>query len=420
MLEDLVPRAAGRYRSLPLLGPSAEDFVRWLAARGYRKTTLGCMIPALPRIDRWLRQHGVEQLAEVDPAILEQCWEAFLRRTCQPSATVRALGRYLASQGLVRTGLQQALTPSEQLAAEYARYLETARGLAQSTIVNHARSATCFLEHVGFDADPGRLETLAGSDIEAFLRDRGQQLQRASLQELIAHLRGFLRFLARRVEALRALDTSIDTPRIYQHEQLPRALPWETVQALLKSIDRGTARGMRDYAMIFLMATYGLRVGEVAALALDDIQWRQRQLSVPQPKIRSRLVLPLTDRAGAVILDYLRAARPFGISYRHLFVSSRAPIGPLTPIAVTMAFARRARCSGLKIPFAGAHCLRHSYALHLLRNGMSLKLIGDLLGHRSAASTCVYLRLATEDLRQVPLAVPSAPAACPDDREVRP
>jgi integrase/recombinase XerD len=419
MLDDRFPRAAGHYRSLPLLGPHVDDFVRWLAARRYREKTLYCMMPALPRIDRWLRKHGVKQLAEIDAAILKQCWEAFLRRTCQASAVVRVLGQYLAAQGVLRTGPQQPLTPSQRLATEYARHLETARGFAPSTIVSHARSATRFLEHVGYDADPARLETLAGVDIEAFVRERGPQLQRTSLQQLIAQLRGFLRFMTTRVAALSALATSIDTPRIYSQEQLPRALSWETVHALLQSIDRRAACGMRDYAMIFLMATYGLRGGEIATLTLDDIHWRQRQLWVPQEKTRSRLVLPLTDRAGAVLLDYLRAARPSGMPCRHVFVSSRAPIGPLTRAAVTAAFARRARRSGLKIPFAGAHCLRHSYAVHLLRTGMSLKLIGDLLGHHSADSTCVYLRLATEDLRQVPLAVPQPPAARPD-LEVRP
>lgn len=420
MLEDVVPRAARRYRSLPLLGPSAEDFVTWMAARGYRKKTLRYMLRPLLRIDRWLREHGVEQLAGIAPAILAQCWKAFVHRTGQPSATVRALGQYLAARGLVRPGLQKPLTPSEQLAAEYAHHLETARGLSQETIENHARTTSRFLKHVGYDADPAGLGTVTGSDIEAFIRDRAQHLRRTSLQVMIAELRGFLRFVVTRVEALAALDTNIDTPRIYTQEQLPRALPWETVRALLESIDRRTTRGIRDYAMIFLTATYGLRVGEVVALTLDDINWRQCQLSVPQEKTRSRLVLPLTDQAGAVILDYLRNARPSGISCRRLFISNRAPVGPLARSAVTAAFARHAQRSGLNIPFAGAHCLRHSYAVHLLRKGVPLKLIGDLLGHRSARSTCVYLRLATEDLRQVPLAVPSVPAACPDDRQVRP
>jgi len=416
MLGSVFPRAARRYRSLPLLGTRAEEFTAWMGARGYRRKALRQIIFALPRIDRWLREHGVEQLTDIEPPILAQCWKAFLGGTGQPSATVRALTDYLASAGLVQPGQPAPLAPSAQLAADYARHLETARGLSPTTIESHARTAARFLHHVGYDADAARLGTVTGHDIEAFLRDRAQQLRRTSLQAMIGELRGFLRFLASRVEALGTLDTTIDTPRIYSQEQLPRALPWETVQALLESIDQRTARGSRDYAILFLLATYGLRVGEVAALALEDIHWRQGQLAVPTEKSGGRLVLPLTDQVGAVILEYLRRARPAGVSCRRLFLRSRAPVGPLSRAAITKIFARQAQRSGLTIPFSGAHCLRHSYAVHLLRTGVSLKAIGDLLGHRSAGSTCVYLRLATDDLRQVPLAVPSFPTGA----EVRP
>ena len=106
-----------------------------------------------------------------------------------------------------------------------------------------------------------------------------------------------------------------------------------------------------------------------------------------------------------MLIDYLRQVqRPQG--YRQLFLRMRAPIGTLKPTAVTEAFQGWSRRSGLGIPFQGAHCLRHSYAVHLLRQGTSLKAIGDLLGHRSAESTAIYLRLATEDLRGVGLSVP--------------
>jgi site-specific recombinase XerD len=418
-LNDVVPEAAERYRSLPLLGSHMEDFITWMSARGYRETTLYGMLTMLPRIDRWLRKHGVEPQAAIDPAILSQCWKAFVGRPSQPSAAVRALREFLATRGLVRPERPQVLTPCEQLAAEYGRHLETARGLCRHTIDHHACTAIRFLEHVGYDGDPARLTALNASSIEGFIRDRAQHLRRTSVQTMIGELRGFLRFTTTRFEGMAGLESQIDVPRIYTQEQLPRALPWETVQALLASIDRSTPRGLRDYTMLFLTATYGLRVGEVVALTLDDINWREGQLKIMQQKTRHHLVLPLTDQAGAAILDYLRNARPSGVSSRCLFISTRAPIGPLVRAAVTAAFVRRAKCSGLQIPFAGAHCLRHSYAVHLLRQGVSLKLIGDLLGHRSAGSTCVYLRLATEDLRQVPLAVPHAPAA-PLKPEVRP
>ncbi len=146
------------------------------------------------------------------------------------------------------------------------------------------------------------------------------------------------------------------------------------------------------------------------ALTLDDLRWRQGELRVAQRKTGHPLVLPLTDAAGEAVLHYLRAGRP-QIASRQLFLRVRAPMGPLKSTAINDAFEACYKRSGLTLPTTGVHGLRHSYALHLLRQGTSLKTIGDLLGHRSPESTCVYLRLDVEDLRQVALELPrTAPA----------
>jgi site-specific recombinase XerD len=157
--------------------------------------------------------------------------------------------------------------------------------------------------------------------------------------------------------------------------------------------------------MFFLIAAYGLRVSEIAALKLDDVHWRERWMRVPQRKTGTPLLLPLTDAVGTALLRYLRRGRPASSS-REFFLRSRAPTGPLKPTAVSMAFEKWSKRSDLEIPFFGAHCLRHSYAVHLLRRGTSLTVIGDLLGHRTTEATCAYLRLDTEDLRDVALPVP--------------
>lgn len=145
------------------------------------------------------------------------------------------------------------------------------------------------------------------------------------------------------------------------------------------------------------------------------------RLRIPQRKTRNALWLPLTDEVGTVLLDYLRHGRaalavrrkrvPYqgnaAHSYRELFLRHRTPIGVLKPTAITEAFQAWSKRSGLAIPFQGVHCLRHSYAVYLLRSGLSLKTIGDLLGHRNFESTCVYLRLAVDDLREVTLDLPA-------------
>ena len=163
--------------------------------------------------------------------------------------------------------------------------------------------------------------------------------------------------------------------------------------------------GLRDYTMFLLIATYGLRASEVVALSLDDIRWRQGVLRIHQRKTYSPLELPLTNEVLAAMVKHLKRTPP-PAPYRRVFLRMRAPIGVLKPTAVTEAFQGLARKSGFSIPYQGPHCLRHSYALHLLKNGTPLKTIGDILGHRTAESTSMYLRLATGDLREVALAVP--------------
>ena len=241
--------------------------------------------------------------------------------------------------------------------------------------------------------------------MEAYIKQAGKRLCRASLQHDIAALRGFLRFLATDGRAPTGLDRRIDTPRLYRLEQLPRALPWDTVMLLLRSIDTASAMGLRDYTMFLLIATYGLRASEVVSLSLDDIRWRQGILRIHQRKTSSPLELPLTNEVMAVMVKHLKRTPP-PAPYRRVFLRMRAPIGLLKPTAVTEAFQAAARKSGLSIPYQGPHCLRHAYALHLLKNGTPLKTIGDILGHRTAESTSMYLRLATGDLREVSLAVP--------------
>lgn len=406
MLQTLFPLAHRGYTSLPLLGPILDSFATWLAERGYRHGTLRVMLSPMARIDRWLRRHDVRGIGDLDVEVLETCWAAFRRRNPSNSGVIRALAQYLDSTGVLQPRRLEPLTPSEQLLSRYEEHLAKVRGFAESSIRNHVRTASEFLSHIRCDDPPSGLSNLTASDIESFVRHSGQRLGRASLQQLVGHLRGFLRFLVAMGEGSTGLADTIDTPRVYRHEQLPRSLPWQTVTALLESIDRGTSVGLRDYTMLSLIATYGLRVSEIVSLTLDDIHWREGWLQVPRPKTRSAIRLPLMDPVESALVHYLREARPKDVVCRHLFLRSRAPLGPLKRTAVSMVFERWARKSTLEIPFSGAHCLRHSYAVHLLRSGTCVKMIGDLLGHRDMESTTVYLRLATEDLREVALPMP--------------
>lgn len=419
MLVELYPRVHRRYTSLPIMGSTLDGYGTWLLNQGYSTDRAREHFRAAPRLARQLQQRGVRTLAGITRAQLRACAPADSQDDPDLAVLVRQLDRYFDAE--LSRFRPSPMTLIEQRVTTYTRYLEQVRGFARSTCTYHRRTVAEFLTHWGYEKAPTRLAALTNRDLETFLCAVGPRQTRASLQHVVSHVRAFLRFLASTDESPAGLDAQIDTPRVYRGEQLPRALPWDTVQGLLKAIDRTTAMGRRDYAMFLLIATYGLRAGEVVTLTLDDVEWRATRLRIPQRKTRGAVWLPLTDDVGTALLDYLRHGRPALAvrrqrvpfrggpppTYRELFLRHRTPVGVLKPTAVTEAFQAWSKRSGLPITFQGAHCLRHAYAVYLLRSGIALKTIGDLLGHRTLESTCVYLRLAVEDLRDVALNLPT-------------
>jgi site-specific recombinase XerD len=406
MLQSLLPKAHLKFRALPLFGSVADGFDDWLATSGYTPGSRKFSIRFLVHADADLRKRGVRKLTELTRPILYDSWRDLIKAFPNEAGTVRTLARYLNATGTITTGaIEEAPSVSSAtlLSDEYVSFLNKVRGCSFSTISHHRFASRCFLDHLESCSVP--LGSVHPSDIEAYITQAGRRMCRASLQHEVAAVRGLLRFLAIDGRVRTGLDRQIDTPRVYRLEQLPRSLPWDTVTALLKSIDRKSDMGLRDYAMFLLIATYGLRASEVVAISLDDIRWRHSSLRIHQRKTSSPLELPLTNEVSAALVKHLQRTPPTA-PYRRIFLRMRAPIGLLKPTAITEAFQALVRKSGLEVPFNGPHCLRHSFAVQLLKSGTPLKTIGDILGHRTAESTSVYLRLATGDLREVSLPVP--------------
>lgn len=404
MLDEILPRAHSRYTSLPILGPHLDGLVKWLDVQGYPSHPIRLRVRAAGQLDARLRQDGRTRLESLAAHELLAYAPARAQDDVYGGALVRSLVRYLEARGVLAPPPS---TRAQELTAAYCTHLGSIRGLAVSTIQHHSVTVRELLSYLGGECLRTSLRALDERTIEDFVEVMSRRQGRESLQHTVAHLRSFLRFLAARDLAPIGLDAHIDTPRVYRDERLPRALPWDMVLTLLRAIDRSTLMGRRDYAMLLLVATYGLRCCEVVSLELDDISWHDSQLHVTRSKVHSSLILPLTTEVGAAILAYLRGGRP-SLAHREIFLRVRAPDGPLKPTAVTEVFQGWVRRSGLPIPFRGPHCLRHSLAIYLLRRGTPLETIGDLLGHRSAESTCVYLRLHVEDLREVALDLPAA------------
>ncbi len=406
MLMSMLPRTHARYTSLPVLGACLEGLCVWLHARGYPRDAIQRRMGAAASLAHALRRRRVRSLDELTASALRS-YAPPPRMSGSPprSALVRSLAQYLEERGELAP---TTLTPTERRVVDYRRYLERVRGLSAATIEMHGATITKFLQFLDHDACPQRLHELCGEDVETFVTSTSRRVGRGRLVHVTTAVRTFLRFLAATGEGPLGLNAQVESPRIYRGEHLPQALPWDTVRAFLRSIDRTTPKGRRDYAMFLLVATYGLRTSEVRALRLDDVVWRARQIRVPRLKVSSPLLLPLTDEVATALLDYLRRGRPPS-TYRYLFLRVEIPLGPLGRGAVGDAFRAWARRAGILPPGrSGPHCLRHALAMHLLRKGAALKTIGDLLGHRSAESTGIYLRLDIDDLRDVALPLPAA------------
>lgn len=393
------------------MGSIAEGFTDWLRAQGSCRGTARLYVRTLPDLDHVLQQQGWVALHALTRQDLRSCRPAHAQDKRNLAAAVHALERALEARALLAQPTRTSPSRQEQPLTDYRAVLEEVRGLAPSTVRAPLRTVSRLLDQIRCEERPTALQALQAHDIEVFLTRLGDQHSRASLQHTIAPLRGCLRFGTLPGGRCPEMDWHVDTPRGCRLEQLPRAWPWEGVCPFLDAIERTTSMGIRDSAICLLIATYGLRACAILALTLDDLRWRQGELRVAQRQTGHPLVLPFTAAAGEAVVHSLRDGRP-QIASRQLVLRVRAPMGPLKSTAINDAFAAWYTRRGLTLPATGGHGLRHSSALHLLRQGPALKTIGALLGHRSAESPCVSLRLDIEDVRQVALALPhTAPAS---------
>ena len=171
---------------------------------------------------------------------------------------------------------------------------------------------------------------------------------------------------------------------------------------MFEVVDRRSSIGKRDYAMLLLLVTYGLRGGEVAALTLDDIDWKRERIRIPERKAGHSTGYPLTPIIGEAILSYLQQARP-SVSHRSVFCRAFAPYRPLHCQSISSRVSRYLRKAGVQVARAGTHSLRHTCVQRLVEADLPFKTIGDYVGHRSPSSTQIYTKVAIESLREVAL-----------------
>jgi site-specific recombinase XerD len=296
------------------------------------------------------------------------------------------------------------LTPVERHVAAYERYLREERLLAQATIIHYLPLVNGFLKD-RFGAGSVKLSSLRARDVIRFVRRQAPELHLKQAKRLTTALRSFLQF-GRYIGEIR-LDLSTAVPCVanWSMPAIPRAIAPDQVRRLLGQIDRRTAVGRRDYAILLLLARLGLRAGEVVSLELDDVDWQAGCLSV-HGKGGRRSQLPLPKDAGDAIVAYLRNGRPRSTS-RRVFLRAKAPVrGFLGPSAVSTIVRHALLRAGIEAPTTGAHQFRHGLATDMLRHGASLSEIGELLGHRSPETTKIYTKVDLNALRTLALPWP--------------
>jgi len=377
----------------------AGGFRAELERLGYTPLTAATHVRLMAHLSRWLTREGVEATG-LTPAVADAYFAE--RRAAGYAGHVtdralRPLAGYLRRLGVIPSAVPAAaVSPAERLLAQYRDYLLVERGLSGTTADLNVRMVRPFLAGRVHGADAGvELEQLTAGEVAAFVVTQFRQ-QPKSVKRMVTALRSLLGFL--HAEGLIGQPLAVPSPTGWTQTGLPKALEGDQVAALLASCDPLTRTGRRDLAILTLLARLGLRAGEVAALSLDDIDWRRGEITV-RGKGNRHDRLPLPADVGQRIVAYLHDGRPQAAQGRAVFVRAQAPYRSLTSNAVTTVVACAGRRAGLGL--IGAHQLRHSAATAMLRSGGSLTEIGQALRHARPLTTAIYAKVDIEALRQL-------------------
>jgi len=401
------PRALARHQNGPLaedrrrfLAHSAEQQMCPMALQNIARYTL-IVAKALRLADRpgeLITKNEIEIEAErwanrqPKPRMMRHFHHARRNFIGHALRWLRFLGRLQPSVAVQR--------PYAEHIAEFADYVVQERGLSPLTVRYRSRTIHQLLARI---EEAGlRLKTLTIVQMDDLLAKqiRQEKYARSTIQTWVSVLRTFFRFAEQRGWCHQGLAAAIMAPRVFTDASLPVGLSWDNVQQLLAAAERGRPVDIRDRALLRLLAVYGLRAGEVTALCLHDFDWEREILSVPHGKSQRPRTYPLCRPVGDAVLRYLREVRPQS-DRREVFLTVLAPFRPLTANALGEIVGRRLHALGLTLPHYGPHMLRHACATHLLAQGLSLKEIGDHLGHVSPDTTRIYAKVDLVALRTV-------------------
>jgi len=397
--------------SQPLAGPLSTHIpavAQWARDQGYALVSRYRHVLLAACFSRWLGQRAIT-IRRVSDEHLARYLRARARGVQihrGDSAALRHFLDFLRHDGVIRSkkipsGPQ---SPADRKAHAFETYLRDERRLAEATITYYVTFVREFLAD-RFGRGHVTLACLSAGDVVRFVQRRASRLHVKRAKQLTTALRAFLHYGRYQGAITEDLVAAVPSVANWSMPSVPRAIPAESVRQLLASINRQTARGRRDYAILLLLARLGLRASEVAFLELDDLNWEGGQVTV-RGKRGARAALPLPADVGAAIAAYRRHGRPRSSS-RRVFLRAHAPsCGFAGPSAIACVVRDALERASVKAPTRGAHQFRHGLATQMLRRGASLTEIGEVLRHRSPETTTIYAKVDLDALRTLALPWP--------------
>jgi integrase/recombinase XerD len=408
----LRPDTIDRIRASWLAEP-IERYVAWLTENGYAARNVFYRVPILRHFAEFSRAQGAKRYEDL-PILVAPfvgAWVVAHGRNCkseQARKKVADTARNAVEQmlrlilkGFTGSGRKHwACEPFSSAAPGFFDYLRKERGLRETSVAHYRHYLQKFEKYLSRIELTG-LHELSPVLLSGFVAEISRSMCHSERRSLCSTLRVFIRYLWRTQLIPSDLSGTIESPKTYRLAKIPRSITWDEVRRMLAAVDRRTLTGKRDYAILLLLVTYGLRAREVAELTLDDVDWTRERLLVPERKAGHSTAYPISSMVGQSIIDYLRV-RPT-TEDRHLFFGSVAPYKPYGYNAIANRVTHYLHRAGIPVSRPGSHTLRHSCVQRLLDSGFALKMIGDYVGHRNPDSTAIYTKVSIEALRDIAL-----------------
>lgn len=412
-------KTLARLQNGPLCG-LLEGFCLWLMDYGFSRWTIRSHLSYVSHFNAYLGTVENTPRESVTTQDVEGFFRAYPLQCRNRGALEKhlqyvrwAIDRfvdYLREKGVFEQSVPSPLY--QPLLDAYRTWMQEERHVAAGTLALRCRSLSGFLRRLGAQATVEGLAQLSGDQVERLFLAQAQGMGPAARRSLQSAVRTFLRFCLACGTIHQPLDQAVPTLRTYRLSSVPRGWSEAQAQKILESIELSSPVSLRDYAILLLLYTFGVRSGQVRALRLDDIHWSDNHIRFRAMKNGKDVWLPLTEAVGEALLGYLQQGRPV-CACPQVFLMARAPYRPLRHSGNVAQIVRLyVHKAGIDAPRHGAHAFRHGFATRMLRQGHSLKAIADVLGHRRLSTTFLYTKVDFDRLEEVALAWPEETPSC--------